>query len=301
MKPRIAIIGTGRMGSALAGAFLEQGYRAIVWNRTTSKTEPLAARGARVAPTVESAIADSELVVVNVSDYSTSDTLLRPEGVAKRLRGKLLVQLTSGSPREARETAAWADEHEIHYLDGAIMATPSFVGTPECTILYAGSSEQFERYQPVLVALGGNARFLGHDAGHASALDTALLTSLWGTLFGALQGVSVARAEGIPLEAYMASLKGFTPIVDELAIDMVERIGTGRFDGDQATIETCRESIRILTEICTERGIDHGVPDAFDRLFRAAVEAGLGQDDFSALYKIMGRDVTSAASRSSIS
>jgi 3-hydroxyisobutyrate dehydrogenase-like beta-hydroxyacid dehydrogenase len=275
------------MGAALAGAFLAREYPLAVWNRTASKTEPLAARGARVAATVAEAVETAEVVVVNVSDYGASDGLLRDDEVTKRLHGKLLVQLTSGTPREGRETAAWAARHGIDYLDGAIMATPGFVGTPECTILYAGSGEQFEKYQPVLAALGGNAHFLGGDAGHASALDTALLTSLWGALFGALQGVSVARAEGLELEIYRGAVHGFLPIVDELVVDMVDRIGAGRFEGDQATIETCREAIRILTEIGEEHGIDRSVPDAFDRIFRMGIEAGIGQEDFSALSTIM--------------
>lgn len=287
MNARISVLGTGRMGSALADAFLRHEYPVDVWNRTTSKTEPLAARGARVAATVQDAVAAAEVVVVNVSDYPTSAGFLRSDDVTKALRGKLLVQLTSGSPREGREMAAWARQHEIQYLVGAIMATPSFVGAPECTILYSGPSDPFEKYKPVLLALGGNPLYVGGDAGHASVLDTALLTFMWGALFGVLQGAAVAQAEEFPLEAYMSSLKAFTPVVDELAIDGVKRIREGNFVGDQVTVETCRASVLHLIEVCKEHKIHHAVPDAFDQLFRAAVEAGHGQDDFSVLSTFM--------------
>ena len=126
MKPRISILGTGRMGSALARAFLKQGYETSVWNRTKS----------------------------NVSDYVAGDALLRPDRIASELRGRLLVQLTSGSPKQAREMAAWAERHDIRYLDGAIMATPDLIGGPECTILYSGPGGLFEEYKLVLLALG---------------------------------------------------------------------------------------------------------------------------------------------------
>ena len=287
MNARISVLGAGRMGSALAGAFLEREYPTDVWNRTRSKAEPLAARGARVAATVRDAVEAAEIVVVNVSDYPTSDGLLRSDDVTKGLRGKLLVQLTSGSPREAREMAAWARQHEIRYLVGAIMATPNFVGAPECTILYSGPSDLFEEYKPVLLALGGNPLYVGSDAGHASVLDTALLTFMWGALFGVLQGASVAQAEEFPLEAYMSALGAFTPVVDELAIDVVKRIREGNFVGDQVTVETCRTSVLHLIEVCKEHGIHRAVPDAFDQIFRAAVEAGHGQDDFAVLDKFM--------------
>jgi 3-hydroxyisobutyrate dehydrogenase-like beta-hydroxyacid dehydrogenase len=82
---------------------------------------------------------------VIVNDYVTSERLLRSGGLTKGLRGKLLVQLTSGSPKQAREMAAWARQHEIQYLDGAIMATPNLIGGPECTILYSGPGHLFEK------------------------------------------------------------------------------------------------------------------------------------------------------------
>ena len=148
MKPRVSILGAGRMGSALARAFLKQGYETTVWNRTKSKCEPLAELGAQIAPSVLDAVAAAEVVVVNVTAYVTSDRLLRPHDVTKALRGKLVVQVTSGSPRQAREMAAWAGKNGSGYLDGAIMATPDLIGGSECTILYSGAADLFEKYKP---------------------------------------------------------------------------------------------------------------------------------------------------------
>ena len=41
------------------------------------------------------------------------------------------------------------------------MATPNFIGEPECTILYSGEGDAFEKYKPVFLALGGKAVYLG--------------------------------------------------------------------------------------------------------------------------------------------
>jgi 3-hydroxyisobutyrate dehydrogenase-like beta-hydroxyacid dehydrogenase len=82
VKPSITILGTGRMGSALARTFLKQGYTTTVWNRTRSKCQPLAELGAQIAPSVLDAVA-AEVIVVNVTDYVTSDRLLRPDDVTK--------------------------------------------------------------------------------------------------------------------------------------------------------------------------------------------------------------------------
>lgn len=289
MKPTISVLGTGRMGSALVGALLKQGYGTHIWNRTAAKCEPLVALGAQAAATVTDAADAAEIVIVNVSDYATSDQLLRSDGVETALRGKLLVQLTSGSPGQARKAAAWAQQHGIDYLDGAIMATPNFIGEPGCTILYSGPAELFERHKPVFLALGGNAQHVGDDVSHASALDAALLVQMWGALFGALQGVAVCEAEKIPLSTYRTYVQT-SLMVNGAVTDVLTRIQNGRFAADEstlATIEIHYGAFRHLLELCRERGLDRTVPDAFDRLFRSAIAAGRAQDDFAALSKHM--------------
>jgi NADPH-dependent reductive aminase-like protein/6-phosphogluconate dehydrogenase-like protein len=150
----------------------------------------------------------------------TCERLLRSDGVTKGLRGKLLVQLTSGSPKQAREIAAWARQHEIQYLDGAIMATPNLIGGPECTILYSGPRNLFEKYQPVLLALLGNSVHVGSAVGNATALDSALLVVMWGALFGALQGVAICEAEELRLDAYMSYLRPVLAQVNGWVVDM---------------------------------------------------------------------------------
>ena len=290
MKPAIAVIGVGRMGSALVSAFLQQGYAVDIWNRTRAKCEPLAAKGARIAATVREAVAAADLIVVNVSDYAASDALLKPDEVTHALRGKLLVQLTSGSPSQARAQAAWAQQHGISYLDGAIMGTPDFIGQPGGTLLYSGPTELFEQARPALLVLGGNTQHVGTDVGHAAALDSALLMAMWGPLFGVLQGVAVCEAERIPLEMFLGYVKATAPVVEAGVTDLVTRIQQRRFAADAttlATLEIHAGALHHLLALCKERGLDRAVPEAFDRLFQTALRAGHGQADFAALMQHM--------------
>jgi 3-hydroxyisobutyrate dehydrogenase-like beta-hydroxyacid dehydrogenase len=287
MKPAISVIGAGHMGSALVRAFLEQGFDTTVWNRTRSKCEPLAAAGARVAASVEEAVAASDIVVVNVSDYTVSDRLLRPAEVTHGLSGKLLVQLTSGTPRQARATAEWARQHGVHYLDGAIMATPNLVGGPAGTVVYSGSSDLFEGHRSVLLALGEHAILAGGDPGHAAALDTSLLFFMWGALFSVVQGAAVCEAEGVALDEYLGYLAAIRPALDGWVADLGERVRDGRFEAEHATIDAHHGGIRLLLEMCEEHGIRREIPEAFDAILRSAVDAGHGRDDFAALSKFM--------------
>ena len=110
MQPAISVLGMGRMGSALARALLKAGHPTTVWNRTPAKTAPLAAAGAEVAASVRNAVAASDIVIVNVSDYLATQSLLRDPDVTGTLKGKLIIELTSGTPDGA---------HSRYHLSGS--------------------------------------------------------------------------------------------------------------------------------------------------------------------------------------
>ncbi|MEV6138973.1 NAD(P)-binding domain-containing protein [Nocardia sp. NPDC051990] len=203
----VTVIGLGLMGCALANAFLNAGHPTTVWNRTTAKADQLVADGAELAPSVGAAVRAGSLTVVCVTDYQAVRDLLDVDDV--ELDGTVLVNLTSGDSAEARETADWVEARGAHYMDGAIMAVPAAIGTPEAVILYSGPKPYFERYEAALAAVG-TATYLGADHGTASVYDAAGLVMMWSILNAWLQGV--ALVETVDVDAAT-----FTPFVQQAA------------------------------------------------------------------------------------
>jgi 3-hydroxyisobutyrate dehydrogenase-like beta-hydroxyacid dehydrogenase len=198
---KVSVIGAGRMGSALALALYHKGFRTTVWTRTAAKLEPLSRLGLAVAGSLLEAVEEADVVVVNINDYSATLHLLQEPGVEFALRGKILVQLTSGPPKEAREMEAWARRSGISYLDGAILSYPKGIGTPACTVVYSGPEQVFNLAKPVLMAFGDAPLFVGNEIGHASAFDIAALTFLMSAMVGFLQGYVVCERGGpVPRE-----------------------------------------------------------------------------------------------------
>jgi 3-hydroxyisobutyrate dehydrogenase-like beta-hydroxyacid dehydrogenase len=142
---KIVVIGSGLMGSALARAFAAAGHDVAVWNRTPSKAKAVGGGTLAIEDLVE-AVTGRALVVVSLSNYAACSELLSSEGVAPALAGTTLVQLTSGSPADAREALEWAKANGVDYLDAAILAYPSFVATDYATVFYAGSRSVFDRH-----------------------------------------------------------------------------------------------------------------------------------------------------------
>src|SRR5215471_16367643 len=102
-----SLIGVGAMGSALGRALLAGGHTLTVWNRTAEKTRALVGQGAVAAANLSMALQASPLILICVADYAATRSLLSTPEAAAALAGRTLIQLSTGTPREAREMAAW--------------------------------------------------------------------------------------------------------------------------------------------------------------------------------------------------
>ena len=189
-RPAVTVIGMGNMGSAVARAYLERGYRTAVWNRTADKAEALADVGAVVASTAARAVEASPLTILSLLDNIAVEDVL--ESVGEAAADHILVSLTSGSPAQARANAAWASEHGAAYVDGKIMGDPPDVGTPRVSLAFSGDRDTFDAVEPVLQELG-SLTYHGPDAGFAAAEFNAQVAVGYEFLIGFLHTLSLSR------------------------------------------------------------------------------------------------------------
>ena len=287
MNDKVTVIGAGRMGSALAAALFHKGFSTTVWNRTGAKTEALSSLGVTVAPSAEESVRDADIVVVSVRDYDATRQLLQQPDMEAALSGKLVVQLSSGTPNEAREMDAWARRCGIWYLDGAILGSPGEIGTAACTVFYSGPAEVFDSAKPLLLAFGERTMFVGQEIGHASAFDVAVLTFGVSAMLGFLQGQVVWQSENLPAGGFLETVKGLMPAMESLFADISRRISSKNYTGDQASLEAYSVVTKQLASWCRDRGSDHSIPDAQVNLMERAIQAGQSQSDFACLFEVL--------------
>ncbi|GGS61462.1 6-phosphogluconate dehydrogenase [Planobispora rosea] len=277
----VTILGLGPMGQALAGAFLRGGHPTTVWNRTAGRADALVARGARRADTAADAIAASPLVIACVIDYDAVHAIVEP--AADVLKGRTLVNLTADSPERARRTAAWAAEHGVDYLDGAIMSPTETIGGPAAVILYSGPEDLYREHRPALASLGGAAAYLGPDPGRAAAHDVALLDLFWTSMSGLVHAFALAGAEGVTAAELAPFARGISDLMPAIIDEFAQHIDGGDHPGDASTIVSALASMEHIAHVSHTHGLDTGVIDAARAVARRAVEAGHGGDSFSRL------------------
>ncbi|MFY1825977.1 NAD(P)-dependent oxidoreductase [Myxococcus fulvus] len=283
----VTVIGLGKMGSALAGAFLRAGHRVTVWNRTMSRAEPLRQAGATLAPSAAAAVEASPLVVVCVSDHPSARAILEVPEVTSALSGRTLVQLSSGTPQEARDLQAWARGRGTDLLCGAVLAWPRQIGTEEAAIVLSGSSQVLRRHEGVLRALGGTLTNMGEAIGAASAMFSAVLTYLATHWIGFAHGAHVCRAEGLDVTDFGETLHALAPGLGQDARHMAKVLETASYAAPESTLETAGNDIARLVQLSQEDGISDAVPRFVAGIFRQAIDAGLGAEEHAAVYKVL--------------
>jgi 3-hydroxyisobutyrate dehydrogenase-like beta-hydroxyacid dehydrogenase len=283
----VTVLGLGPMGQALAGAFLDAGLRTTVWNRTPGKDGELVERGAAGARSAEEAVAASGLTVVCVVNYDAADAIVRRDAVAEALKGRTLVNLTADTPDRARDAAAWAAEHGIGYLDGAIMTPTTTIGTPDAVFLHSGPEELYREHRPVLDALGGAHTHLGADIGRAAAYDIALLDVFWTAMAGYAHALAVARAEGITARELAPFAQGIGAILPPIFAETADEVDSGRFSGADNPITSAASSMAHIVHTSEAHGIDAGVMRAAEGLARRAIGRGHGTDGFIRITDIL--------------
>lgn len=282
----VTVIGLGLMGRALAGAFLKAGHPTTVWNRTTSKADQLVAEGAWLAPTVGDALKAGSLTIICVTDYQAMHELLGASD--GELDGKMLINLTSGDSAQAREAARWAGQRGAHYLDGAIMAIPTAIGTAEAVILHSGPQSDFEAHKSTLEALG-TVTYLGADHGLASLYDVAGLAMMWSVLNAWLQGTALLRTAGVDAATYAPFARQIAAVVAEWLPGYAEQIDGGSFPAEVSALETDARAMTHLIEESEAVGVNAELPKLIKAMADRSIAAGHGGEQYPVLIEEFGK------------
>jgi 3-hydroxyisobutyrate dehydrogenase-like beta-hydroxyacid dehydrogenase len=286
-RTAVSIIGLGSMGRVLAQLLLDKNYDVTIWNRTQEKSVTLVRNGASLAPDVLSAVEASPVIIVCVADYRTSDGLLKNEDVCKALKGKLLIQLSTGTPKEARDSEAWSKSIDLNYLDGAILVTPSQMGTEEAAILLSGRHEQYLESEKILKVLAPHLLYIGQEAGLAATLDLAFLSYFFSSLIGFAHAALICRTEGFNVAALGAMIRDWSPSMGSIMKEVGDVIDSGNYSNPKSSLKTCAIALELIEKQSRDSGISNLYPTFASGVFKRGIQAGLEAEDGAAIFKVL--------------
>jgi 3-hydroxyisobutyrate dehydrogenase-like beta-hydroxyacid dehydrogenase len=283
----VSVIGLGVMGSAIARTLLQKGYEVTVWNRDTAKTLPFRDMGAKIAPTAAAAIAANAITIMCVADYVASNKILHDDKTAQALRDRVLVQLSTGTPKQAREQDAFIKQQGGQCIHGGILAWPDQIGGEATTILVSANSNIYQQFESLLRALAGNLTYMGEEPGSSAALFMAVLAYLAGNWIGFCHGALVCESEGLRPADFGLVMQAIAPILGDESKHMGEVIQHSRFTNPLSTVRTTGLDLHLLVQQAREAGINGELPGFSADLFQRAIDAGFGEEEHAAVFKIL--------------
>lgn len=119
----VTLIGLGNMGVAIAQTLLKANQSLIIWNRTSTRPaiQELVTSGAKFEAGISDAISTSSTIIFCVLDYKTIRSILASTGT-ELMKGKTILNLTNGTPSQARDMATWFHDRNVDaYYDGGML------------------------------------------------------------------------------------------------------------------------------------------------------------------------------------
>ncbi len=287
---RVAVIGTGRMGTAMVGRLAGAGHHLTVHNRTRAKAEAVAARhNAAVAPTPREAVREADVVLVSLADDAAVTAAYGgPDGlVAGLAAGQVVADTSTVDPETLRGLEAAVVAAGAALLDTPVSGSVSTVEAGALLVMAGGDASALERARPALEAIASRIVHLGPLGAGATMklVVNAMVHALNGALAEALvlaekagldrasaYDVIAASAVGAPFVAYKRDAylsPERTPVA--FALNLVAK--------DLALADVLAARVAApMPQLATNREV-----------VQQAIAAGLGDADLSALATLLRR------------
>ncbi|WP_062366640.1 NAD(P)-dependent oxidoreductase [Variovorax paradoxus] len=285
-RQRIAVVGVGIMGSAIARRLLECGHAVSVFDPDKAKVQALQAQGAHAAPTAADAAAASDFVITSLNAAAVVERALFGEnGVADAPADaqRLVIDMSSIDPPSTRRLAQTLRERTgMGFVDAPLSGGAPKALLGQLTVMAGGSVEDVTRARAVMDSLCANYTHMGESgAGQTTKLVNQLLCAIG---FQAVaEAVRIAEAGGVDASKLPAALAGGradSQILREFGPKMAARdyTPTGRLDNmlkDLEAVQGFAQGQRLPLPLA-------GIVSELHRTF---VAAGLGPEDTAAMMR----------------
>jgi len=280
---RIAVIGLGNMGRALAEALAVGGRSVAGWNRTARDATALAAAGVTLRSDLAATVREADLLLLVSLSYDTTRETLAP--VEGGLSGKTLVPFCSGLPQEAEAFARWAAAAGARSADVAVMGYPSDVGSERALFLHAAEPALFAELEALLAPLGPRHRHVGTAPGAAKTFDNVLLARNYAWMLSYLQAAALARRCGLDTTLFTdVAMDLLGPLFRNIQRAKAE-IAAGDFaPATQAALTVHHKALSVVRAMAAEHGAPVPILDEAQAAMSRAIEAGLGDREIAACF-----------------
>ncbi|MGE5269881.1 MAG: NAD(P)-dependent oxidoreductase [Thiohalocapsa sp.] len=279
---RIGFIGTGTMGTPIAGELVKAGHRLTVYDIRPEATAALAAQGAAVANSASGAVAGAEAVFTSLPGPNEMEaTALDPDnGILATLgQGGAYIDLTTNQPATVRLVEAAAAKRGLAFLDAPVSGRP-----PNMTVMVGGAEADFVRCKKLLEAMAKNVFHVGPSgAGCAAKLVTQYMG--YSNFIAAVEGLLIAAKAGIDLEV----LAKIVPVSagQSRTFDTSARTIISRAFASNGSLDIIVKDMDLAVNLAREVGAPASLGALAYDAYKRAQAQGLGGEGYPSVAKVL--------------
>ena len=285
---KIGFIGLGIMGSRMATNLQKKGHELIVHNRTKDKAEPLIENGAIWADSPQEL---AKHVNVLFTMLSKPDAVAETALLGKRsfldalLPNSLWIDCSTVNPSFSRLMAAEARARKVRFLDAPVGGSKGPAEQAQLLFFVGGDKADVEQVRPLFDCMGKAVFPMGgHGMGSAMKMVNNLLLGQAMVAFG--EALAFGEAIGMTKQAMFDTLAA-SPVMAPLLNFKRQKFENNDYS-PEFPLQWMHKDLNLAAETAYEVGAALPAANNAKELFTLAMRAGLGEEDFSAVYKILG-------------
>jgi 3-hydroxyisobutyrate dehydrogenase len=279
---KVAVLGTGIMGAAMARNLLAGGMEVSAWNRSREKAEPLAEDGAEVADSPADAARDADFLLTMLADADVVEEAIAGDVLPALAEGGVWLQMSTVGEDGSKRLAETANEHGVDFVDAPVLGTRQPAEHGQLVVLASGPEEVRERSQQIFDAVGSKTVWLG-EAGAGSRLKLVVNNWIVGLLGVLAETVAFANSIGVDPARFLETIEG-----GPLSLPYAQLKGTMMIEEDFPTsfsVRLARKDTGLVLDIAEAHDLEMPIARAVAARFDEAIQAGHGEQDMAAIYR----------------
>lgn len=283
----VAVIGLGILGDAMTRSLLGNGYKVTVNNRTRAKADPLLEAGAVWANTPGDASKNADAVITFVTDpKAVRAVCLGANGILESLRNDAVhCEMSTVTPDAAKDMAHIYANSGKKFVQAPVLGSKSQIKNGEL-IVFAGGKDCVELAERAWAPAAKRTYWLD-TAAESAALKLSCNMLLAHMIVGLGQSMVFAREHGVSGELLLDVLEGSAlgaPMFAAKGRSILERKFEPNF-----IVSNMLKDLGLIASAAETAAIPVPFSALTREMFVAAVAQGVGDEDYSAVVKVLER------------
>lgn len=286
----VAILGVGKMGSAMARELVASGHSVRLWNRTKQQADQIASDISNPLVTVASdvigAVVNSEIVISIFTDGKATQQVLisDPTLLQSAKPNTIFVDMGTSGVESAKLLSAKITTAGLQFVDAPVSGSVTTIASHQLLVMASGPEDAIDRIRPVLSAFAKKVANLG-AAGNGQAMKLAVNLVVHSLNAAVAEGLALATASGIdPVTAY--------DIFDEsvIAAPFVKYKRSAFLDAGTPvamSMDTVVKDLVLIHNLGLATGVRLEAAWAVEELYRKACAGGFESQDMASLVRFL--------------